>query len=310
MSEAIFITGAAGLVGQNLIAHLVRAGVTSIVAVDKHTANLAVLARLHPQITFIDADLAEPGPWQETLADCSRAVFLHAQIGGLDEAAFERNNITATRNCLDAISGSQCRYLVHVSSSVVNSAADDLYKRSKAAQEELVAKSAVRQVILRPTLMFGWFDRKHLGWLQRFMKRVPVFPVPGHGRYRRQPLYAGDFSAIIAACLTSEITGTHNISGLEEVDYIDLITIMRDVSGLKTPILKLPYSVFAGLLRAYALLDRNPPFTVHQLEALVIPEVFEVIDWPGIFGVRATPLAEALRETFTHPDYADIELAF
>ena len=25
------------------------------------------------------------------------------------------------------------------------------------------------------------------------------------------------------------------------------------------------------------------------------PDVFEVIDWPGIFGVKATPLTEALR---------------
>jgi hypothetical protein len=46
--------------------------------------------------------------------------------------------------------------------------------------------------------MFGWFDRKHLGWLSRFMKKVPVFPIPGHGRYMRQPLYGGrDFANII-----------------------------------------------------------------------------------------------------------------
>ena len=41
--------------------------------------------------------------------------------------------------------------------------------------------------------MFGWFDRKHLGWLARFMCRVPVFPIPGSGEYLRQPLYVGDF---------------------------------------------------------------------------------------------------------------------
>ena len=55
--------------------------------------------------------------------------------------------------------------------------------------------------MLRPTLMFGWFDRKHLGWLARFMQRAPVFPIPGHGRYLRQPLYAGDFCDIIMACI-------------------------------------------------------------------------------------------------------------
>jgi len=40
-------------------------------------------------------------------------------------------------------------------------------------------------VVLRPTLMFGWFDRKHVGWLKRFMERMPVFPIPGDGRMWR-----------------------------------------------------------------------------------------------------------------------------
>ena len=64
--------------------------------------------------------------------------------------------------------------------------------------------------------MFGWFDRKHLGWLARFMARAPRFPIPGHGRYLRQPLYAGDFCDIVIACLERRITGVYNISGLAE----------------------------------------------------------------------------------------------
>ena len=64
------------------------------------------------------------------------------------------------------------------------------------------------------------------------------------------------------------------------------------------------------MLKAYALLDKNPPFTATQLEALVTPDVFEIIDWPRIFGVSATPLSEALRETYRHPDYAQILLEF
>ena len=75
-------------------------------------------------------------------------------------------------------------------------AVDD-YTETKKAQEALVAASGIKQVVLRPTLMFGWFDRKHVGWLGRFMQRVPVFPVPGDGKFLRQPLYAGDFADII-----------------------------------------------------------------------------------------------------------------
>ena len=80
---------------------------------------------------------------------------------------------------------------MHVSSSVIESSANDDYSKSKARQEELVVKSGLPYTVLRPTLMFGWFDRKHLGWLSQFMSSSPVFPIPGNGNYVRQPLYAG-----------------------------------------------------------------------------------------------------------------------
>ena len=178
-------------------------------------------------------------------------------------------------------------YLVQISSSVVNSAAIDAYTESKKAQEKIAVESGIPCVVLRPTLMFGWFDRKHLGWLARFMARTPAFPVPGHGRYLRQPLYAGDFCDIIMACIERRITGAYNISGLERVDYIDLIRTLRDTLELNRPIVKVPYPLFWTLLTTYAWFDKDPPFTAKQLEALVTPDVFEIIDWPGIFGVES-----------------------
>jgi hypothetical protein len=62
------------------------------------------------------------------------------------------------------------------------------------------------------------------------------------------------------------------------------------------------------LLEAYSVVDSDPPFTVKQLEALATPDIFEVIDWPGIFGVTPTPLAQAMAETFGHPTYSQVSL--
>lgn len=309
MTQRVLIAGAAGLVGQNLIAQLARRGEFALVAVDKHPQNTAILQSLHPDLRVIHADLAEPGPWEEAVARCDAVIMLQAQIGGLDPEAFERNNIAATKRILAAAQSSR-PYLVHVSSSVVNSAARDLYTESKKAQEALVAASGLPQVVLRPTLMFGWFDRKHLGWLRRLMRKAPVFPIPGSGRYLRQPLYAGDFANIIGACLNRRVEGVYNISGLERVDYIDLIRMIREIDGGRTPIVRIPVWLFSFLLKAYALFDRDPPFTTAQLKALTTPDVFEVIDWPGIFGVQPVPLREALTATFKDPTYADVELKF
>ena len=190
------------------------------------------------------------------------------------------------------------------------SVADDLYTRSKTAQERLFDESSVPHAVLRPTLMFGWFDRKHLGWLRRFMDRTPVFPIPGDGNYRRQPLYVGDFVAIVTACFERRLVGTWDISGRETIPYGELIAMIHGLVRPRARIVRIPYRLFWLLLAAYALIDRNPPFTTAQLEALVIPETFPVIDWPSIFSVRPTPLREALAETFLDEAYGNVALEF
>ena len=306
----VLVAGAAGLVGQNLIPKLKADPNCSILAIDKHPENTKILRELHPEIDVVQADLADPGSWSNEVKQCDTAVMLQAQIGGLEREEFTRNNITSTNRILEALTAGSAKYLCHISSSVVNSKAVDLYTESKKAQEKVVAESALKQVVLRPTLMFGWFDRKHLGWLRRFMDRSAVFPIPGHGRYPRQPLYAGDFSAIVESTLKSRITGAYNISGLEKIDYIDLIRAIKEVAKARAMVVKIPYSLFAALLTARATFDKNPPFTTTQLQALVIPETFEVIDWPGTFGVPATPLREALDLTFNHPVYSKVTLSF
>ncbi|HEY1472974.1 MAG TPA: NAD(P)-dependent oxidoreductase [Pseudolabrys sp.] len=311
MTLRIAVTGAAGLVGQNLVPRLKARGFTDIVAIDKHPANTAILRRLHPDIRVIEANLAIDDGWQETVAACDVVVVCHAQIGGLDPAAFEQNNVVATRRLIDAVEANKRTYVVHLSSSVVESEAVDWYTESKEQQERIVVQSGLSHVVLRPTLMFGWFDRKHIGWLARFMRRVPVFPIPGSGRYLRQPLYVGDLCDIIMSCIDKRPNNAgYNISGQEKIDYIDLMRGVRKACRAHSAIIPIPYGLFWGLLWTYGLFDRDPPFTTKQLEALVTPDVFEVIDWPGIFGVKATPLLGALEQTFQDPKYSRIVLEF
>ena len=310
-SSRIIITGAAGLIGQNLIARLKRRPATKIVGIDKHAANVATLRRLNPDIEVIGSDLARRGDWEGAFAGGGTLVLNHAQIGALAERPFLDNNIKATENVLAAARQAGLNYIVHISSSVVNSMVRDYYTETKKAQERLVSASGIPACILRPTLMFGWFDRKHLGWLARFMRKSPIFPIPGSGRYIRQPLYAGDFCNVVLAAIDRPRPGeTYDISGREKVFYIDLMRAVKAAAGARAAFVKIPYPAFWFLLKAYGWLDRNPPFTTQQLAALVTPDEFEIIDWPGIFGVTSTPLETALEETFRHPVYSNVTLQF
>ena len=158
--------------------------------------------------------------------------------------------------------------------------------------------------------MFGWFDRKHLGWLRRFMDRKPLFPIPGKGNYVRQPLYVGDFVSIIVAAVDRKKTGIFDISGLEQITYANLIDLIHEIVKPRARVVHIPYSVFWLLLWLNARIDRDPPFTTNQLEALVIPETFPVIDWPKEFRVEPTPLRQALSDTFLDPKYSNVTLSF
>ena len=309
--KKIVLPGGAGLVGQNLVARLMAKGYTNIVVLDKHRANLAVLKQVQPDISVEYADLAEPGDWQRHFVGADVVVMLQAQIGGNDYQDFVRNNIDSTRLVLEAIKANNVPYLVHISSSVIESVADDFYTNTKKDQEKMVLESGIPCTVLRPTLMFGWFDRKHLGWLSRFMKKVPLFPIPGHGRYMRQPLYVGDFCNIIISCIENRVRdGIFNISGHERVDYIDIIREIKRATRAGTVILCIPFWLFHALLWFWGLFDKNPPFTTQQLAALSAKDEFEVIDWPGIFGVRSTPFKEAIHETFNDPRYSHVVLEF
>lgn len=159
--------------------------------------------------------------------------------------------------------------------------------------------------------MFGWFDRKHLGWLSRFMKKIPVFPIPGNGRFMRQPLYVGDFCQIIISCIQNNVPPEiFNISGLEKIDYIDIIKNIKGSIKSNTFIIKIPYSLFYGLLWLWEIYDKNPPFTTQQLNALASKDDFEIINWPSIFSVHPTSFSEAVDETFNHPIYGKVVLDF
>lgn len=308
-NDKIVLTGAAGLVGQNLIVELKQQGYSNLVAIDKHDHNLAILRRLHPDVQIVLADLAEPGDWHQAFSGARLVVQLHAQITGKFRSLFDRNNIEATKFVLEACRDHQVPYLLHISSSVVNSLATDDYTETKKMQEAMVRESGMAHCVLRPTLMFGWFDPKHLGWLSRFMARTPIFPIPGDGRFMRQPLYERDFCRCIVRCIEREPSGdVYDIVGDTRIDYVDIIQTIKRVKRLRTTIVHIPISLFSLLLRIYAMFSRKPPFTADQLKALSAGDDFKGVDTLAVFGVKQHAFEDAVREAYCDPTYSSIVL--
>ena len=137
----MFLPGGAGLVGLNLIALLLQHHPEwQLLVVDKKREAVEAGRQLFPAVEFLCEDLTSTSDvsWPQHLADCDACVMLQAEIGNTDPSQFERNNIRTTEVVLEQLKRHGIPRLVHISSSVVNSVAADLYTTTKRAQEQLV----------------------------------------------------------------------------------------------------------------------------------------------------------------------------
>jgi nucleoside-diphosphate-sugar epimerase len=280
---------------------LVEAG-HEIIAIDKNAHNLTLLARLNPKTKTLNEDLAIKGNWQKHFANTDIVIQLQAQIAGPNPKPFERNNITSVKNVLEACQKNKIKHLIHLSSSVVISIAKDDYTDTKRTGEELVHASAVPHTILRPPLMYGCFDAKHLGWITRLMQKSPIIPIPGSGKYVRQPLFVQDLCKVILT-LTQRTpqNKVYNIIGHEKIPYIAVLRMIAKVKGLKRLFLPLPLPIFSLMLRIYGWLTHKTVFTPDQMQALVAGDEFPVENWSEEFNVPYTPFAQGLKETWNSP---------
>ncbi|MBK5255043.1 MAG: NAD-dependent epimerase/dehydratase family protein [Vicinamibacteria bacterium] len=281
----IVVTGAAGMLGQNLIPRLLAKG-DRVVALDKNAAALGVLGERATQAEIHDADLAEEGDWSSRFAGVDAVVDLKAQITSADRALHLRNNAEATERVVRACERHGVPHLVYLSSSVVISKANDFYSESKRRGETAVRKSSAPHTILRPPLMFGPGDIKHLGLILGLMTRLPVIPIPGDGRFMRQPLYVGDMCAVIERVLERTPAGDiFNIIGHERIPFVDLLREIRRVRGLANLFVPFPHWLFRLALRTQRALMRRTIFTKEQLDALTAGDDFPIDPWTETFGV-------------------------
>jgi nucleoside-diphosphate-sugar epimerase len=123
----------------------------------------------------------------------------------------------------------------------------------------------------------------------------------------RQPLYIRDFCRAVVWAMEHRPEGqVYDIVGAHRVDYVDIVRTIKRAKGLRTRIVHIPFRLFRGLLKIYALFSRSPPFTADQLEALAAGDEFRGVDTNAVFGFSQTPFEQAIRESYCHPLYSNV----
>jgi uncharacterized protein YbjT (DUF2867 family) len=144
-----------------------------------------------------------------------------------------------TRALITAAKDAGVRRIVHVS--IANPSAESPlgYYKGKAQLEQAVIDSGISYSILRPTVIFGTEDIliNNIAW---FVRRFPVFGIPGDGRYAIRPIYVEDMARLIADAVGQSENAVLDAVGPETFSFEELVRLIAGQVGRSVRLVHLP----------------------------------------------------------------------
>ena len=178
---------------------------------------------------------------------------------------------TAVKNSLALIRAAEdagVSRIVHVS--VTNASADSPlpYFRGKGVVEEAVKGARMSHVIVRPALTFGREDIlvNNIAW---FLRRFPVFPVPGSGEYRVQPVFVGDMAGIAVEAAGQRDDVTIDAIGPETFTFEEMVRLIAEKVGASARTVHVPPRFVSLLSWLTGRLVRDVVLTRAEIDGLM-----------------------------------------
>jgi len=284
----ILVTGAAGLLGRELVRELCADGAP--------VRGLDVVAAPDPRLPGYQAhtgDLLDPAVCRAAVEGVSAVVHAAAvqfHTPGCPRVGLERffgRNIAMTGHLLEACQAAGIERFVFVSSDMVYGAhgtgplredgptrPSGPYGRSKLAGEEQCRRAWERMThvaILRPSMTIG---PGRLGLLKRLFDRVRTdrpIPMLGHGANRHHMIAVDDLAVACRLALAHSGHGTYNIGASEPTPVRDLLAELCRRAGSRSRLVALPAS---AALIALDLLWRLRLSVMNPEQYLIAPREY------------------------------------
>lgn len=147
-----------------------------------------------------------------------------------------------TRTLVNAAKDAGVRRIVHVS--IANPSLESRlgYYKGKAQVEEAVIASGLSYAILRPTVIFGAEDIliNNIAW---FVRHLPVFGIPGDGRYAIRPIYVEDMAKLLVDAAEQSGNSVIDAVGPETFSFEELVRLIGARVGTPVRLVHLPMTL-------------------------------------------------------------------
>ena len=160
------------------------------------------------------------------------------------------------------------RRIVHVSITNPSSTSSLPYFRGKALVEQALAEVGVPHSVVRPTLIFGGGSDVLVNNIAWILRRMPVFPVPGDGAYRVQPVHVEDLARICTDAGQASGDEVIDAAGPEAPAFVELVELIRRATGARSRIVNVPARVMVLAAGALGRLVHDVVLTRDEIDGL------------------------------------------
>jgi NADH dehydrogenase len=286
----VFLTGATGFVGKNLLQKLLAEGHAVRAALRGLPGQKARLVQgFHEKRDFqyVPGDVVEGTGLDRGMQGCDAVIHLVGIITEKGKNTFERVHHLGTRNVVEAAKRAGIKRFFHMSALGVRADGPAEYQRSKWRGEEEVRQSGIPYCILRPSLIFGPGDGFVTQMIETMRSAPLLRPVPGDGTPKYRPIFIHDVTTCFVRALTAEAAMNQMIElgGADELSLNEILAEIARCAGVRKSPVHIPMSLmFAGAKLAQTVF-KNPPVTMDQLLMLKEGSTCNIHTMVRVFGI-------------------------
>lgn len=225
----IFLTGASGFLGNKILAKLVETKESVRCISRKFLPN-------SENVEWVRLDLLESRIPNDLLDGCSCVIHCAGIIKG-SKRDLNKVNCILTQKLLRLSHKAGVKKFVFISS-IDTLLFDSEYAKSKKLAEEVVTRSKMDWIVIRPSQIFGLDDNKNFALLNKLVKMLPIIPIPFGGKFKWEPVSVDDLAAyIVNLVLNNSVRNEElNVVGPEAISFYDIVCQLEkfnDVNRLK-----------------------------------------------------------------------------
>jgi NADH dehydrogenase len=220
MSATVVITGAFSYTGKYATRLLLDRGyeVRTLTYHPDRTNSFGDRVQIFPY------NFDRPGDLRRSLRGASTLINTYWVRFPREESNFE-TAVRNTRTLIEAAKDAGVQRIVHVSIANPSLESPLGYYRGKAQVEQAVVGAGLSYAILRPTVIFGAEDIliNNIAW---FVRRLPVFGIPGDGQYTIRPIYVEDMAQLLVDAVDQQGSSIRNAIGPETFSFEELVRLV------------------------------------------------------------------------------------